>query len=301
MIKSKKHYTRNITTYSHFILYITSNIRNLNTFHEENFNRKHVYNFYFNKMDFTDKVVLITGACSGIGAATALYLAKLSAKLALAGQNEKNLLETVAMCEKEKGFKPLAIVADITKEADVERIIKETLEHFKQLDVLVNNCGISKSGGIKTTTLAAYDIVMNTNVRGTFYLTSLAVPHLIKTKGNIVTVSSVSSSKSVPNITVYTMSKAALDQFTRNLAVELGPDGVRANCVNPGLVATNLLTRMGFNDDQYNAYFEQMVKDTPLGRLTEPKDVAALISFLASDLAKSITGATHSIDAGRYL
>ncbi|CAF4841344.1 unnamed protein product [Pieris macdunnoughi] len=252
-------------------------------------------------MDFTDKVVLITGACSGIGAATALYLAKLSAKLALVGQNEKNLLETVAMCEKEKGFKPLAIVADITKEADVERLIKETLDHFKQLDVLVNNCGISKSGGIKTTTLEAYDIVMNTNVRGTFYLTSLAVPHLIKTKGNIVTVSSVSSSKSVPNITVYTMSKAALDQFTRNLAVELGPDGVRANCVNPGLVATNLLTRMGFNDDQYNAYFEQMVKDTPLGRLTEPNDVAALISFLASDLAKNITGATHSIDAGRYL
>ncbi|XP_022114012.2 uncharacterized oxidoreductase TM_0325-like [Pieris rapae] len=252
-------------------------------------------------MDFTDKVVLITGASSGIGAATAVYLAKLSAKLALVGRNEKNLLETVAMCEKEKGLKPLAIVADITKEADVERIIKETVDHFKQLDVLVNNSGISKTGGIKSATLETYDIVMNTNVRGTFYLTSLAVPHLIKTKGNIVTVSSISSSQPIPNMTVYTMSKAALDHFTRNLAVELGPDGVRANCVNPGLVATNIVKRMGYNDDQCNALFERMVKETPLGRLTEPIDVAALISFLASDLAKSITGSTHSIDAGRYV
>ncbi|XP_045511790.1 oxidoreductase UcpA-like, partial [Pieris brassicae] len=182
-----------------------------------------------------------------------------------------------------------------------ENYKKKTLDHFKQLDVLVNNSGISKSGGIKSTTLEAFDIVTNTNVRGTFYLTSLAVPHLIKTKGNIVTVSSIASSQPTPNMTVYTMSKAALDNFTRNLAVKLGPDGVRANCVNPGLVATNIVNRMGYNDNQCNALFEKMVKNTPLGRLTEPIDVAALISFLASDLGKSITGSTHSIDAGRCL
>lgn len=256
---------------------------------------------YLEEMNFTNKVVLVTGASSGIGAAAAIYFAKLSAKLALVGRNEENLLETVSKCEQQKGIKPLHIVADITIEADVERIVKETIDHFQQLDVLINNAGISKIGGIKSTSLETYDAVMNTNVRGTFYLTSLAVPHLVKTKGNIVINSSISSLRPHPSMLVYTMSKAVLDHFTKNIAVELGPAGVRVNSVNPGVVPTDILYRLGYDEEKSNAFFKQIQSQTPLRRLTDVGDTAALIAFLASDRAKNITGGIHAIDGGRHL
>lgn len=252
-------------------------------------------------MDFSEKVVLITGASSGIGAATAIYLSKLSAKLALVGRNEKNLKRIALYCEKWKGIKPLAITADITNDVDAERVINETTEYFGKLDVLLNNAGIIAMGGIKNSTMDSYDKVMATNMRSVYQLTMLAVPHLIKTKGCIVNTSCISSTKTSTMALAYNTSKAALDQFTKCVALELAADGVRVNSVNPGFVKTNLLKDIGLNEEQLVHFAQNVVGNMPLKKPVEGDDVAALIAFLASDTAKSITGTHYVIDGGSLL
>ncbi|CAH1635959.1 unnamed protein product [Spodoptera littoralis] len=252
-------------------------------------------------MDFSDKVFLITGASSGLGAATAIYLSKLSAKLALVGRKETNLRRIALYCEKTKGIKPLAIIADVTEELDAERIINETIEHYGKLDVLVNNAGVIGMGGIKNSSMETYDKVMNTNMRSVYHLTMLATPHLIQSKGCIVNTSCISSSKPSTMALAYNISKAALDHFTKCVALELAPDGVRVNSVNPGFVKTNLLKDIGLSEEQLALFVANVVGNMPLKKAVEGDEVAALIAFLASDKAKSITGSSYIIDGGSIL
>lgn len=200
-------------------------------------------------MNFAGKVVLVTGASSGIGAATAVFLSKLGAKLSLTGRNVENLQKVIKDCD--KAGSTFSIPADLNKESDIENIVKSTIDHYGQLDVLVNNAGIIETGTIENTTLAQYDRLMNTNVRSIYYLTMLAVPHLLKTKGNIVNVSSVNGIRSFPGVLAYNISKASVDQFTRCVALELAPKGVRVNCVNPGVILTELQRRGGLTEEQY--------------------------------------------------
>ena len=192
-------------------------------------------------MSFKDKVVIITGASSGIGAAAAINFSKFGAKVAITGRNENNLKETAVKCENEV----LSIVADVTNEADRMKIIEETIDKFSKIDVLINNAGIGLVAGLLTTTLNKYDEVMNTNVRSVFHLTQLAVPYLIKTQGNIVNVSSIVAQRQFPERCVYSMSKAALDQFTKCIALELAPKNVRVNAISPALIVTNFQKRLG--------------------------------------------------------
>ncbi|VVC95064.1 unnamed protein product [Leptidea sinapis] len=252
-------------------------------------------------MDFTDKVVLITGASSGLGAATAIHLSKFSAKLALVGRKELNLKRIALYCENAKGLKPHTITADVTEDGDVQRIIDETIETFGKIDVLINNAGVVAMGGIKKTDMEAYDKVMSVNMRAVFHLTSLAVPHLQNSKGCIVNVSSITSTKPNPKMLAYNVSKAALDHFTKCIALELAPDGIRVNSVNPGFVKTNIMKDLGLSEDQLEMIAQNMASGNPLKKLVEPDEVANLIAFLASDKAKSITGCTYPIDGGRLL
>lgn len=248
-------------------------------------------------MNFAGKVVIVTGASSGIGAATAIFLSKLGAKLSLTGRNVENLQKVSKNCEPNTTF---SVTADLTKEADIEKIVKETVDHYGQIDVLVNNAGIIETGTIENTTLGQYDRLMNTNVRSIYYLTMLAVPHLLKTKGNIVNVSSVNGIRSFPGVLAYNVSKASVDQFTRCVALELAPKGVRVNCVNPGVILTELQKRGGLNDEQYAAFLQRSKETHALGRPGKPDEVAATIAFLASDLASNITGASVPVDGGRH-
>ncbi|XP_063379642.1 3-oxoacyl-[acyl-carrier-protein] reductase FabG-like [Cydia fagiglandana] len=252
-------------------------------------------------MDFTDKVVLITGGSSGIGAATAIYFANLSAKLVLVGRKENNLRRIAAYCEKVKGVKPLTITADLTEDADVERIIDETVGHFGKLDVLVNNAGVLKPGGIKNSNMDNYDTVMSTNMRAVYHLTMRATPHLIESKGCVVNVSSISSTKPNALTIAYNVSKAALDQFTKCVALELAADGVRVNSVNPGFVKTNILNDTGLSEDQLELVVQNIVNNMPLKKPLQADEVAGVIAFLASNKAKSITGSCFVIDGGSLL
>lgn len=249
------------------------------------------------KMYFSDKVVLITGASSGIGAACAVKFAKSSAKLSLIGRNLENLKEIARQCEEISGLKHLVIAADISCDEDVERLVLQTINHYGRIDVLINNAGISSTPGFHAK-IAAYDNVMATNVRGTYLLTSEAMPHLIKSKGNIVNISSILSTKPLPIITPYCMSKAAIDMFTKCAALELGAQGVRVNAVNPGPVKTEFFKRSGISDTDTDRMFASIELNSPLKKLTNSEDVAELVIFLASDKASSVTGSCYVIDCG---
>ncbi|KAM7346574.1 3-oxoacyl-[acyl-carrier-protein] reductase FabG [Cochliomyia hominivorax] len=250
-------------------------------------------------MNFTGKVVLITGASSGIGAATAETFAKNGANIVIVGRNVDNLKATELKCrEINNNVNCLSIVADVT--TDSERIINETIDRFQRLDVLVNNAGILASGGLLDIDVEQFDRIFNTNLRAVFTLTKLAGPHLIKSHGSIINVSSVAGLRSFAGVLSYGVSKAALDQFTKCVALEMAPKNVRVNSVNPGVVITEIHKRGGMTKEEYAQYLERCKSTHAMGRVGNVYEVAETIAFLASKNASFITGACVPIDGGKY-
>lgn len=224
-------------------------------------------------------------------------MAKQGASLALAGRNVTNLTELAAKFEKTKH---LVVAGDVTNESDTVDIVNKTIERYGKLNVLVNSAGIIETGTIETTSLDQYDRVMNTNVRSIYHLTMLTVPHLIQTCGNIVNVSSVNGIRSFPGVLAYNLSKAAVDQLTRCVALELAAKNVRCNCVNPGVTITNLHKRGGMNAEVYAKFLEHSKTTHAMGRAGNADEIAAAIEFLASEAASFITGASLPVDGGRH-
>jgi NAD(P)-dependent dehydrogenase (short-subunit alcohol dehydrogenase family) len=245
-----------------------------------------------------DKVAIITGASSGIGRATALLFAEHGATVVAVGRNDKELSSLRDESKNKKG-QIRTHLGDIRETTQVERVVTDTIDSFKQIDVLVNAAGIIANGSIETTTLDDWDKMMDINLRAVFYLMQKCVPHLEKTKGNVVNVSSVTGIRAFPNVLAYCVSKAAVDQLTHCSALELAPKGVRVNAVNPGVVVTNLHKRSGMDEEKYEQFLEHSKTTHPLGRVGTPEDVAQLIYFLASENASWITGVTYEIDGGR--
>ena len=243
------------------------------------------------------QVALITGATSGIGRATALRFAAEGARLAIVARRAAELAE-VARAAGTAGH-ARAIAADVTHAAEIERVVRETVEAFGGIDVLVNAAGILTSGTIETTRLQDWDYMMNLNARAPFYLIQCALPYLIERRGAIVNVSSVTGIRAFPGILAYCASKAAVDQLTRCVALEVASKGVRVNAVNPGVVVTNLHRAGGMAEEAYTRFLEHSKTTHPLGRVGRPEEVAELIYFLASPRAGWITGVSCPIDGGR--
>lgn len=245
------------------------------------------------------KVACITGASSGIGRATAVKFAGEGARVAVVARRAQVLNEVAKEIEAAGGAVK-AIAADVTKEAEIERVVSETVAAFGGIDVVVNAAGIIANGTIENTTLADWDYMFDVNVRGPFYLIQRAMPYLIERKGNVVNVSSVTGIRAFPGILAYCSSKAALDQLTHCVALEMASKGVRVNAVDPGVVVTSLHRTGGMNDEAYAAFLERSKTTHPLGRVGKPEEVAELIFFLASSKAGWITGGSYSIDGGRH-
>lgn len=253
--------------------------------------------------DLKDKVCLITGASSGIGRGTAIYFASLGARLALTGRVHSALEQTKQEClavglSSEKVF---LSCGDLSLDSDLERVFKECIEHYQGvLNVLVNSAGTIVGGTVETVTMDRYDEQMNINARTCVYLSNLATPYLIKTKGTIVNVSSVTGLRSFPGVLPYCMSKAAVDQFTRCAALDLASKGVRVNAVNPGVIITEIHKRGGMSEEQYAEFLARTKTTHALGRPGEPVEVAKVIAFLASNDSSFVTGATIPVDGGRH-
>ncbi|XP_013145893.1 PREDICTED: uncharacterized oxidoreductase YxbG-like [Papilio polytes] len=247
-------------------------------------------------MAFNNKVVIITGSSSGIGAATAITFAKEGASVVIVGRNEEKMKNVSNKCES-FGKKPLVVKADVSNDADAKRIIDETINKFGKLDILVNNAGISEENDITGDDfMTSFDRIMNVNLRSVVYLTHLAIPHLIKTKGNIINISSVAglSILGTSAFLSYCTSKAGLNHFSRGVALKLAEHGVRVNIVSPGPVRTDILENpaiTNFNWDHFEA-------NTALKRVSDPEEIADLILFLASDKARGITGSNFVSDNG---
>ncbi|XP_072422369.1 3-oxoacyl-[acyl-carrier-protein] reductase FabG [Chiloscyllium punctatum] len=252
------------------------------------------------RLSLQGKVALVTGASSGIGAGTAILFARLGVKLALNGRNVENLTKVGKACEEGGECLPLLLPGDLTDEATVEKVVEETLNHYGRLDVLVNSAGILHMGTIETTSMEHFDQVMNVNVRSVYNLTRLAVPHLIQSQGSIVNVSSVNGQRSFPGVVAYCMSKSALDQFTRCLALDLAPKKVRVNAVCPGVIVTDIHKRAGLSEGDYAEFLNKCKVTHALGRPGQVDEVAQAIAFLASDAASFITGVTLPVDGGRH-
>ncbi|XP_026314574.1 uncharacterized protein LOC113226230 [Hyposmocoma kahamanoa] len=247
------------------------------------------------KMSFAGKSVIVTGASSGIGAATAILFAEQGASVVIIGRNESKLNAVAGKLP--KNAQPLIMKADVT--TDAKKIIDETVNKFGKIDVLVNNAGFGKYGSLTDGKfLEAYDTVMKTNLRAVAELTMLALPHLTKTKGNIINISSVAA-MSVPRDArslSYYISKAALDHFTRGAALEFASKGIRVNSVNPGPVVTDFLENM----DAEMSY-DDVKNFTVLKRVSTAEEIAELIMYLAGDKAQGITGSIMVTDNGFLL
>jgi NAD(P)-dependent dehydrogenase (short-subunit alcohol dehydrogenase family) len=251
-------------------------------------------------MSFREKVVIVTGATSGIGRATVDGFAREGARCVLVGRDERALAEAVDAAGA-AGGKAVACRADVTAADAPATIVGRAVESFGGLDVLVNAAGIIATGALEATTDEVWDTMMAINLRAPFRLMRAAAPHLAARKGAIVNVSSVNGLRSFPGVLAYNVSKAGLDHLTRCAAIEMAPIGVRVNAVNPGVTVTNLHRRSGMEETQYAAFLERSKTTHPIGRPGNPEEIASLILYLASDRAGWMTGETIPIDGGRHL
>ncbi len=248
-------------------------------------------------MAVRNRVALVTGGGTGIGAAVARRLAADGYGVALTGRRAAPV-EAVAA---ETGG--LAVVADTGIAADAERAVAETIARFGGLDVLVCNAGIGGDGSLRDLPPDTWDDVLRVNLTGAFLAARAAIPHLVERRGGIVTISSAAGLRASPSSLAYCASKAGLAMLTQCIALDHGPEGVRANCVCPGWVRTpmadeemdDLAERLGTDRD--GAYAACLV-DVPLRRASRPEEIAATVAWLLSEEAAYVNGAVLPVDGG---
>jgi len=237
------------------------------------------------------KSAIITGGGSGIGLACAKLFSNEGAKVAIIGRR-KNRLELAA---KETEGQVLPVVGDLTNDNDLDNLVSKTLNAFGKIDIVVNNGGIFTGSPIHETNDKDWDAIMNTNIRSAFQLTKKVLPHMMERKtGVFIHISSIAGLIAIPGVAAYNVSKGALLQFNRSIAMEYGSLGIRSNAVCPGLVKTEMTEDL-MKDEELMLEWS---KDYPIGRFGVPEDIASACLYLASDESSFVTGVALPIDGG---
>ena len=240
-----------------------------------------------------DKIAVITGGNSGIGLATAQRFIEDGAQVVITGRNLEALDAAVAQL----GDRAIGIRGDVTKFEDLDRLFAQIQERFGRIDVLFANAGIAPLVPCEAVTEEHFDNLFNTNVRGLFFTVQKALPLLSK-GASIILNASVVAQSGLPNTSIYSATKAAVRSLGRTLAAELSPRGIRVNVVSPGLIETPFWGKVGLSKEEVDAFGDQVIQQTPLGRPGRPEEIAATAAFLASGDASYFTGADLVADGG---
>jgi 3-oxoacyl-[acyl-carrier protein] reductase len=243
----------------------------------------------------TGKVAIVTGASKGIGASIAKHLADEGAAVVINYASSRQGAERVVADITGKGGRAIAVQADLSKPADIKRLFAESREAFGRLDILINNAGIYKFAPLEDVTPELFHEHFNLNVLGLILASREAVKHFGPGGGSIINISSVVATAPLPNTSVYSATKAAVDAVTKSLAKELGPRKIRVNSINPGMIETEGVHAAGIAESDFR---KQVEVQTPLGRIGQPQDVAPAAVFLASSDSGWITGETLHVAGG---
>lgn len=241
------------------------------------------------------KVAVVTGAAKGIGASIAKALAEEGASVVVNYSSSKQDAERVVAEIAARGGAAIAVQADVSKPAHIERLFSEARRSFGRLDILVNNAGMYEFSPLDGVTEEHFHKHFNLNVLGLLFTTKEAVKHMGPDGGSVINIGSVASSMRLPNSAVYSASKAAVDAITGVLAKELGPRKIRVNSISPGMIETEGSRAGGL----VGADFQRMVEaQAPLGRMGQPDDIAPTAVYLASSDSKYMTGETLLVSGG---
>ena len=243
---------------------------------------------------FQNKVVLITGAARGIGRAIALAFAKEGAKIVVNHYKSKKEANKLVAEIKKIGPDAIAIRADISEINEIKKLVKESIIKFKGIDIIINNAGIQLPAPINETTEEMWDNTFDINLKGAFFCIKEVLPYMKqKTKGKIINISSIAALVGSLVSVSYGSSKAGVSNMTKTLSRELGKYNITINVVAPGPTDTDLMRNLG------KERREIIQKETPLGRIATPEDIAKAVLFFASNKADFITGQTLIVDGGR--
>ncbi|XP_026755937.3 oxidoreductase UcpA-like [Galleria mellonella] len=248
-------------------------------------------------MDFTGKVALVTGGSSGIGAACAKLLAIHGAQVALIGRDEHRLNKIGEICHNAKGIPPLLLKLDLTEDGKCQEAVENTIQKFGRLDVLVNSAGKCEIGSLLDETTDVFDNLVKLNLGATYKMTHCALPHLIKTKGNVIVIAAMLYKKVRHGFVPFDVVNAGLTKFIKSAAVELATVGVRINAVNISVTRTNIMSNINIESPEERESAYRVLESVSRIKILEPEEVARMVVFIASNMCPSMSGANVCIDS----
>jgi 3-oxoacyl-[acyl-carrier protein] reductase len=248
-------------------------------------------------LDLAPRTALVTGGSRGIGRAVSEALSAAGARVAVNYRSDEAAANGLVRELRAAGGEAMALAGDVSDPSESRQLVRDVVAAWGRLDVLVNNAGLWEEDRAGSADLEVWDRTMAVNVRGAFLVTDSAVPHLVDAGGALVFVSSTAGQRGEAHHSAYAASKGALISYTKSLAMELGPRGVRVNCVAPGWVETEM-TREALSDPQRRREIESSI---PVGRVGSARDIAGAVLFLVSDLARHVQGEILNVNGGSVL